>query len=508
MSQDIAISVKDVTKRFRLFRSPKERLLEALHPLRRKYHREFWALRGVSFDVRRGETFAIVGRNGSGKSTLLQILCGVLRATGGQACANGRISALLELGAGYNPELTGRQNTYLAGALQGFSRREMDQRLPMIEEFAEIGEFIDQPVKTYSSGMFVRLAFAGAINVDPDILVVDEALAVGDAKFQHKCFQKFREFQEQGKTILMVTHSTAAVTKHCQRALLLEAGEMVEIGPPNDVVNCYIDLLFSGQISGYAAKPEVVAGEHRGHLLVRGGARFYALPLQGASWDPETLTNQQLRDLAAAGRCIAEGTKEAIVRRLNDAQAAQAPAAPTPTAGGSAALAEFLAAPADADACPRRRTYNPNEYRYGDRRALIVDYLVACGGDFDPVAIQAGSTLEVYVKIRFAQSIDRPMCGFTIKTVDGVILHGRNTEWSRASFPAVKASQVIVWKITVKMPLRDGDYFIDLGCGEADGAVWQPLDRRYGLIHLVVQGSSAFGGLVELDSRLVEVSRT
>jgi len=218
MQNDIAISVTHVSKKFRLFASPRERLVEALHPLRKQYHREFWALREVSFDVMKGEIIGVLGRNGSGKSTLLQIICEVMQATTGSVQVNGKISALLELGAGFNPEFSGRENVILNGAIMGFSRSEMIERMPAIEAFAEIGEHFDQPVKTYSSGMFVRVAFAAAIHVDPEILIIDEALSVGDAAFQHRCFQRIREFVEQGKTILFVSHSVDTMLRMQARA--------------------------------------------------------------------------------------------------------------------------------------------------------------------------------------------------------------------------------------------------------------------------------------------------
>jgi len=245
MQSNTAIVVRNVSKKFRLFGSPKERLMEALHPLRKQYHREFWALRDVSFEVQRGEVIGILGRNGSGKSTLLQIIAGILRPTSGSVTVNGRVSALLELGAGFNPEFTGRDNVIVYGTITGVSRDEMLARMPQIEAFADIGEFFDQPVKTYSSGMFVRLAFAAAINVDPEILIVDEALAVGDVKFQNKCFGKFAEFQRSGKTILFVTHSLNLVPSLCSRALLFDTGQRMFDGDPVKAVDQYYDLLFS-----------------------------------------------------------------------------------------------------------------------------------------------------------------------------------------------------------------------------------------------------------------------
>lgn len=241
---DIAISIKNLSKKYRLFNSPEERFKEALHPFKKKYHKEFWALKDVTFDVPKGSTVGIIGRNGSGKSTLLQIICGVLKPTNGTVTVNSRISALLELGAGFNPELTGRQNVILNGIVHGFSRDEMNEKITKIQEFADIGDFFDQPVKTYSSGMFVRVAFAAAIHVDPEILVVDEALSVGDSKFQHRCFQRIREFMERGKTILVVSHSTDTLLRICSRGIVFDSGKLSHIGSIASAVNHYQNLLF------------------------------------------------------------------------------------------------------------------------------------------------------------------------------------------------------------------------------------------------------------------------
>jgi ABC-type polysaccharide/polyol phosphate transport system ATPase subunit len=239
----IAVSLRNVSKMYRLFDSPKHRMLEALHPFRKKYHHEFWALRDVNLDIPRGITLGIMGRNGSGKSTLLQLVCSVLSPTAGTVEVRGRVAALLELGAGFNPEFTGRDNAIFSGIVAGFSRQEMGERLPDIEAFADIGEFIDQPVKTYSSGMFVRLAFATAIHVDADILVIDEALAVGDARFQHKCFARLAEMKSLNKTIIFVSHSPAQVTAHSDRAILLVEGRSVEDGSPVRITDRYIGLM-------------------------------------------------------------------------------------------------------------------------------------------------------------------------------------------------------------------------------------------------------------------------
>jgi ABC-type polysaccharide/polyol phosphate transport system ATPase subunit len=234
------IEFSEVSKSYSIYASPGDRLKELVSFNRRKYHRDFWALRDVSFDIRRGETFCIVGENGSGKSTLLQLVAGILQPTSGTVNVHGRVSALLELGSGFNPEFSGRDNIYLNGAILGFSRREVDRKYEDIINFAEIGEFIQQPVKTYSSGMVVRLAFAVAIHVDPEILLVDEALAVGDIYFRQRCMRKVHELRARGITILFVSHATGDVKALGDRALWLDAGAVRDIGRTDKVVAKYL----------------------------------------------------------------------------------------------------------------------------------------------------------------------------------------------------------------------------------------------------------------------------
>lgn len=235
----IALRVEDVSKQYRIYERPGDRLTESLTRGRLKRHREFWALRGVGFEIEPGTTTGIIGPNGCGKSTLLQIIAGTLEPTTGSVWREGRVAALLELGAGFDPEFTGVENVYMNAALLGLTRREAERRFPDIERFAEIGPFIHQPVKSYSSGMYVRLAFAVAANVEPDILVIDEALAVGDAVFQHRCLRRIKEIQERGSTVLFVSHDAAAVRALCTRAILLSAGRVIADGSPQDVLNDY-----------------------------------------------------------------------------------------------------------------------------------------------------------------------------------------------------------------------------------------------------------------------------
>ncbi|MGE0822994.1 MAG: ABC transporter ATP-binding protein [Candidatus Binatia bacterium] len=245
MSSEALISARSLSKRYVMYDRPQDRLKQGLFGRRRQYYREFWALKNVSFDIFPGESVGIIGRNGSGKSTLLQLIAGTLAPTSGTLEVNGAVAALLELGSGFNPEFTGRENVFMNGAILGLNRREVEALLPDIIAFADIGDFVDQPVKTYSSGMAIRLAFAVQAFVPKDILIVDEALAVGDELFQRKCFARIDEFKSQGGTILFVSHASAAILQLCERAVLLHAGELVFSGPSTYVVNLYRKFLYA-----------------------------------------------------------------------------------------------------------------------------------------------------------------------------------------------------------------------------------------------------------------------
>jgi lipopolysaccharide transport system ATP-binding protein len=255
-ASDLAIAVQNIGKMYHIYDRPHDRLKQMLWRGARTYGRDFWALRHVSFAVSRGETFGVIGRNGSGKSTLLQIITGVLAPTEGEARVNGRVAALLELGSGFNPEFTGRENVFLNGAILGLEHAEIEARFDEIVAFADIGSFIDQPVKLYSSGMMVRLAFAVQSCIEPDILIVDEALAVGDIFFQQKCHRRIDALRERGSAILFVSHSMVDIRQYCQRALLLNNGEAVALGPSTDVVARYMLTQYSSTTS--MAKPTTV----------------------------------------------------------------------------------------------------------------------------------------------------------------------------------------------------------------------------------------------------------
>ena len=251
-----AVEFGGVSKSYSIYAKPGDRLKELATFQRKRFHQDFWALRDISFEIKRGETFCIVGQNGSGKSTLLQMVAGILRPTAGTVTVNGRVSALLELGAGFNQEFSGRDNVYLNGAILGLSTKQIDQRYRDIEDFAEIGDFIHQPVKTYSSGMVVRLAFAVAINVDPEVLLVDEALAVGDLYFRHRCMRKVHELRARGITILFVSHAASDVKAIGDRTMWLEQGRMVEIGETDRVVEHYLAAMVEKDTAYLALKAQ------------------------------------------------------------------------------------------------------------------------------------------------------------------------------------------------------------------------------------------------------------
>lgn len=289
MSSEPAIRVHDVSKCYPVYERPADRLRQFVMPrLRsvfggdaRQYYREFWALRGISFEVQKGEQIGIVGRNGAGKSTLLQVICGTLAPTTGNVEVRGRVAALLELGAGFNPELTGRENIFLNGSVLGLERAALESRYEDIVRFADIPGFIEQPVKSYSSGMFMRLAFSVAVHVEPDVLVVDEALSVGDEAYQRKCHARIRDLRDRGTTILFVSHSAGQVTEVCDRALLIDRGEALCIGRAKDVVSHYQKLLYA---------PAGAEEDVRSAILAGGGDESFAVPgapkVDEAWWDP------------------------------------------------------------------------------------------------------------------------------------------------------------------------------------------------------------------------------
>ncbi|MFZ3221862.1 MAG: ABC transporter ATP-binding protein [Rugosibacter sp.] len=305
---DIAIRVSNLSKCYQIYSQPRDRLKQFVLPhlqgmvgqLPKQYFREFWALKDVSFEVKKGETIGIIGRNGSGKSTLLQMICGTLNPTNGSVQTNGRIAALLELGSGFNPEFTGRENVYMNAAILGLQNDEINARFDDIAAFADIGDFIEQPVKTYSSGMMVRLAFAVAINVEPDILIVDEALSVGDELFQRKCFSRIEAIRASGATILFVSHSGAQIVELCDRAVLMDSGEKLAMGIPKQMVGRYQKLLYAPTEKHKEIREEIrLMGESKNLTEVNISAQKSAPesnhePESQASFDPNLIPSSTI----------------------------------------------------------------------------------------------------------------------------------------------------------------------------------------------------------------------
>ena len=295
-SDEHVVTVKSLSKTYRLFSHPGERLKQALTLGFCRYYREYTAISNINFNVSKGETIGIIGSNGSGKSTLLQLICGILKPTTGEVHVRGRISALLELGSGFNPEFTGKENIYFQAILMGLNRAEVERRFDDIASFAYIGRFLNEPVRTYSSGMFVRLAFAVAISFEPDVLVVDEALAVGDARFQSRCFRKIQQLRDQGGSILFVSHALEQVKRFCDKAILLNKGNIVKIGPPSEVVNHHLANTFlqidnqaqlseSQNMEGFSASVGYNPAEYRFGI---GGAK-----ITNFCFEPHSLSNEK-----------------------------------------------------------------------------------------------------------------------------------------------------------------------------------------------------------------------
>ncbi len=443
-SEDFAVRVQNLSKRYEIYASPRDRLKQFLLPRLHRllgrpgkaYFRDFWALNDVSFDVQPGETVGIIGRNGSGKSTLLQMICGTLSPTRGTVQTRGRVAALLELGSGFNPDFTGRENVYLNAAVLGLSQQEIDSRLADIIDFADIGQFIDQPVKTYSSGMVVRLAFAVQSQIEPDILIVDEALSVGDAKFQAKCFDRLTKLKERGTSILLVTHSSEQIVTHCSRAVLLNDGAVIEIGEPRRIVNRYLDLLF-----GRVRKPPAPTGD-------------------GSSVAPSEPITPSKYPLSCT-----------------------------------------------ADVFSSHPGYNPHEYRWGDGSARILDFFLLADGESYPSTICTGAHVTLALSIEFVTHLVRPILGVTIKTKEGVTVYGINSETLNVeTFEALgHAGSVIVPELAFQCRLAPGDYFVSLGLASRQGADVVPHDRRYDAIHLHIAPDTSFHGLVNLqaDMRII-----
>lgn len=402
-------------------------------------------MRDVCFDVKRGETVGIVGRNGSGKSTLLQIICGTLTPTSGTVNVNGRIAALLELGAGFNPEFTGKENVRLSGLLYGISDEELRERYQAILDFAEIGDFIDQPVKTYSSGMYVRLAFAVAINVSPDILVVDEALSVGDEAFQRKCFARIDAIRKAGATVLFVSHAASTVSELCNRALLLDHGELLTQGSPKYVVSRYQKLLYS-PAEKYPSIREAIRGSREG--------------------------DGQLEEALVSAEALEEGGSRSDNRPVDQTSAC---ATVAPASGAAGPRAADSAAPEEAyfeeGLVPR------STLRYDASGAEIIDPHIETLDGRRVNILQPQHEYVYTYGIRFDTVAAAVRCGMLIKSVTGLELAGSVTSWYGDNLPVVDAGAELVVKFRFPCLFASGAYFMNAGVQGMVGEEHVYLDR-------------------------------
>lgn len=447
---EYAIDVQNVSKIYRLYDRSRDRLAEALHLTKKKLSKDHYALDQINFQVKKGETVGIIGTNGSGKSTILKIITGVLNPTAGKVEIDGRISALLELGAGFNMEYTGIQNVYLNGTMIGFSEEEIKAKLDDILEFADIGDFVYQPVKTYSSGMFVRLAFAVAININPEILIVDEALSVGDVFFQAKCYHKFEEFKKEGKTIVIVSHDLSSISKYCDRVILLNKGHKLAEGEPKKIVDLYKKLLVNQLTDDDLEDYEEEAGENVEKKLKKEH-------------------NEDAQDNLDAITNASAITPESVEKE-------------------GKLWKDYM-------------MENPDVIDYGTKEVEIIDYCILDEKGYISNNIEKGSEYTVKFKVHFNEKVNEPILAFTIKDIKGTEVTGTNTMYEKIDFES-EQGQTCVVSFTQKMNLTKGDYLISFGCtGFRDGN-FTVYHRKYDVMNLLVIADKENVGFFDMFSEV------
>lgn len=454
-TNEYAIQVQDVSKIYKLYDKPIDRLKESLSVTHKNYHRDFFALSDISFDVKKGETVGIIGTNGSGKSTILKIITGVLTPTTGTVKVAGVISALLELGAGFNMDYTGIENVYMNGTMMGFSKKEMDARLQDILDFADIGDFVYQPVKTYSSGMFVRLAFALAINVEPEILIVDEALSVGDVFFQSKCYRRMEEIRKNGTTILMVTHDMGSVIKYCDRVVLLNKGHFVADGKPGKMVDLYKKIL-ANQMDDLELELHEM-NDFSGGMDGEAG--------NGAAGEGGSQTEGK-----EAGAGIRPGERKSGNERMMD-----------------------------------KLTINPNRTEYGNGKAEIYDLgMLDERGNVTNLLLK-GEYFTIKERIRFHADIQAPIFTYTIKDKKGADLSGTNTMFEGADVKPVHDGDEYEVCFRQKMTLQGGEYLLSMSCTGFEQGEHTVYHRLYDVANITVISNKNTVGVYDMESQVETV---
>ena len=479
-TKQLAIHVEGLNKVYRLYDHNRDRLIDSLGLARKKRYREHFALNNVDLDVYQGECVGIIGTNGSGKSTILKIITGVLNPTSGTVQVNGRISALLELGAGFNYEYNGIENVYLNGTMIGFSEKEIDEKLQDILDFADIGDYVYQPVKTYSSGMFVRLAFAVAINIDPEILIVDEALSVGDVFFQAKCYHKFEEFKKQGKTILFVSHDLSAISKYCDRAVLLNQGVKLGEGSPRDMIDIYKQVLV-GQY-------ELPSGDRKANLAADEDIRRAA----GNRVSGNSVSRNSASGDSVSGKMDGKKT---------EASEGQQPAGTGDAEDGNA---ERSAEEGGGRPVPG---LNVQALEYGTKEAEIVEYYMTDGAGLRTSAILKGEPFTLHMKVQIHKDLAAPIFALSIKNIKGVEITGTNTMVEKSFLEGVKAGETVHVTFTQKVRLQGGEYLLSLGVTGYEKDAFTVYHRLYDILNLTVISDHDTVGYFDMESD-VKVWRT
>ena len=480
------ISVDQVSKVYRLYDKPIDRLLESISLRKKSYHKDFYALRDISFSVGRGEAVGIIGTNGSGKSTMLKIITGVLSATTGKVESRGSICALLELGAGFNQDYTGIENIYMNGTMMGFSKAEMDEKLPAILEFADIGDFVYQPVKSYSSGMFVRLAFALYISIDPEVLIVDEALSVGDVFFQAKCYHRMDELKRKGTTILMVTHDLGSVMKYCDRVVLFHKGEKVGEGLPGQMVDKYKKILAGKDPHAEQFMEEQnflgnVDGEATGTVNASGTTGQDASTGNAGTTGAEDKAGTAGTTEKNVGTGIASGTAE--------------PASATSHKSGQSS-------PKPVGFMKDHLTLNPSSQQYGNGKAEILDFGVLDKDGRPSNVLLKGEEFSIKERIVFHDNIAAPIFTFTIKDKRGMDLSGTNTLFEGKEIPAVKKGDEYYCTFTQRMNLQGGEYLLSISCTGFEEGEHTVYDRKYDITSITVLSNKNTVGIYDMESEV------
>lgn len=433
---DTTIRLDHVSKTFPMQGMSVERLFGGAS------NNSFAALSDISFQIRRGETVGFLGTNGAGKSTLLQLIAGTMQPTRGSLSVEGRISALLELGAGFNPEWTGRRNAEFYCMIQGSSAAELPARLRAIEDFADIGAFFEQPMRTYSSGMFLRVAFAAAIAVDPDIVVVDEALAVGDARFQHKCFTHFRKMQASGKTILFVTHDVIMMSQFCTRAIVLQGGRIVHDGQPDEAASVYRRILYGSTTAMMPVNSDKMGTE------ATEGIALPSIKIQTDAW-----------------------------------------------------IAEAFEWPPHPDVLKTRAHYNAQESSAGSCIGQIVDVQLLNEHHQPQMPIvKKGQRLGIAMQITSVEAVQRPSYGIIVKSKDNIYIFGVSNILLRKEMPPIAAGQTVAICFDIDTNLARGDYFVDVGFSSMEHDEQKIIDWRMSVAHFSIETNAEIYGFIDLNA--------